>query len=501
MKLVTKITILLIAGTMVSSCADFLDEVKPETSQNVESLRTSATDLDVCINGAYGALWSPAGMGTFQTVSEYNSDLYYAYPKNKSKWITNRDGDAYRRYYAGRDYNNQAYVWQWGNLAINMANTVVESIDKGMADNDPNIETHRDRLKGEGLLVRAIAYWNITLLSGQQYHETTLNTEAAVYRDWPIISPSDIDAPLRTVGEMYNFIVEDLKNAVQLLPENYDENIHPIAYLPRMRKDAAKGYLAKVYFQMNKQDEALALCNEILGPVSESGSVNYPLNDNFNDIYQRVGNYDYSPNKGLEIIYAAEGSSAQKWTQANKWGFYRDTRPSGSSTRKYLAMGQPFKDLWDQANDRRFKEMIEIDAEGYWWQKKFSVEKINVPILRASEFHLMRAEINARKDYLSQALIDLNVVRTRAGLEPFQSTNKDAIIQEIIDERTREMFCEWNRFWDLKRLGALTGSKIPLGQRDGEDKVYVGGVDELPWDSYLLKYDIPSNEYQYNPGL
>lgn len=501
MKLLVKNILFIAVVLLFVSCSDFLDEIKPETSQNIESLRTSAADLDVCINGAYGALWSPAGMGTFQTVSEYNSDLYYAFPSNKSKWITSREGDSYRRYYAGRDYNNQAYVWQWGNLAINMANTVVESIDLGLPDGDSKIDAQRDRLKGEGLFIRAVAYWNITLLSGQQYHQSTLNTEAAVFRDKPIISPLDISAPVRTVGEMYDFIVSDLENAVDLLPDTYNPDIHPIAFLPRVRKDAAKGYLAKVYFQMNKQDEALALCDEILGPVSENGSSRYPLINDFKDIYQRIGNYDYSPGKGMEIIYAAEGSTAQKWTQASKWGYYRDTRPSGSSTRKYLAMGQPFKDLWDKTNDRRFKELVEVDAQGYWWQKKYNVEKINVPILRAPEFHLMRAEINARKDKLSQALTDLNVVRKRAGLAAFASTNKAEIIQEIINERARETFGEWNRYWDMKRLGALTGSKIPMGQRDEEDKVYVGGVDELPWDSYLLKYDIPSNEYQYNPGM
>ncbi len=302
---------------------------------------------------------------------------------------------------------------------------------------------------------------------------------------------------------MYGYIVADLEKAQQLLPVNYNPDIHPIAYQIRHTKDVATAYLAKVYFQMLDNANALAMCNQLLGPISASGSTKFPLNDDFADVFQREGNNAYGPGLGSEIIYAAEGTTAQKLTQDSKWNYYRNTRPSGARTNKFMMMGQPFKDLFDQANDRRFLELVEVDGTGNWWQNKFAKAFVNLPVLRAPEFHLMRAEINARNNNLSDALIDLNVVRNRSGLEDFVSADQQEIIDEIIDERARELFAESNRFLDMKRLGALTDGtiKVPLGEKAEEDKVYVGGVDVLPWDSDLLQYDLPSNEVMFNPGL
>ena len=79
------------------------------------------------------------------------------------------------------------------------------------------------------------------------------------------------------------------------------------------------------------------------------------------------------------------------------------------------------------------------------------------------------------------------------------SNDKNEIINEIIDERAREMFLESNRFFDMKRLGALTEGavKVPIGERDDEDKVFFGGVDAFEWDSDVLQYNLPTNEFLF----
>jgi hypothetical protein len=500
---ILKTMLVFILFTALQSCSDFVDEIEPEDSVEVAALLKSARDMDVLINGAYGGLWSPAGWGTFQLMLEKNSDLYYAYPPRKAQWINGGGGTDYLRNYAGRDMQQQRYVLQWGNIAMNPANTVLMAIEDGLADDDPNMAAQGDRLKGEALLVRGIVNWEFTVLLGKQYHPSTLDDKAFVYRSWPILAPSDIPAERQTVGAMYEYILNDMLEAQALLPEVYDESIHPLAYKVRHRKDVATAFLAKVYFQMLNNDKALEMVNMLLGPVSEDGSSKYPINDNFEDVFQVMGTNDYSPNNGSEIIYAAEGQSAQKLTRDSKWGFYRETRPSGSRTQKQLALGQPLQVLFDQDADRRFLELIEVDEEGYWWQNKHAIPWMNLPILRAPEFHLMRAEINARNGNLSDALIDLNLVRNRAGLSDLESTNQQEIIDEIIDERARELFAENVRYLDMLRLGALTNGEvmIPMGQRDEEDKAFVGGVDELPWDSDFLQYDFPSNELIFNPAV
>jgi len=265
--------------------------------------------------------------------------------------------------------------------------------------------------------------------------------------------------------------------------------------------------LAKIYFQMNDFDKALAEVEKLLGPVAATGSAKYPLSTNFDALYKLIGNQNFGPNLGKEMIFAAEGASAQKWTQDNKWGFYRHTRPLKDAngvkvTQAYgrLRLGTPYLNLLDQTKDKRFTQLVEKTGNTYW-QKKFAISGINVPIFRAAEFHLMRAEILARKDQSANAVSELNLTRKRAGLDTYVFTTKASLLKEIIDERGREMICESVRHLDNLRLGAIDGTPVPLGQRDASDKVYIGGVDVLDWNSPFFVYPMPQNEKDYNSEL
>lgn len=510
MRIIHSIFKILTVATLLSitSCTEaFLEDIKPETSQDVYSLRYFIDDLDVLNNGAYGALFSPAGTGTFQVFTEFQSDLYYAVPAERSGWITSREGNNYAHSYSSLDYDLQAQVMQWSNLAINMVNTSIESLEKGMVDNDPKKTTDGDRVMGEAKFIRAFAHWQILSMLGKQYHASTKDTPGAIFRTKPILGLADISKGISTVGEMYELIIADLKDAQAKLPATYDATKHPVRYLTGVRKDAATALLAKVYFQMNDFDNALLQVNDLLGAVVVTGSTKYPLTTNFDNIYKLTGNQNYGPTSSKELIYGAEGSSAQKWTQDSKWTFYRFTRPKKDAnnvtvTNAYgrLCIGTPLLTIFDQANDKRFLQLIEKTGSTYW-QKKMALPNMNVPIFRAPEFHLMRAEILARRDQKDNAIIELNLSRKRAGLADYVWVDKNSLINEIVKERSRELFGEMVRHMDNLRLGAIDGTKVPLGQRDAADKAFVGNVDVLDWNSPFFIYTMPTNEKDYNPAL
>lgn len=86
----------------------------------------------------------------------------------------------------------------------------------------------------------------------------------------------------------------------------------------------------------------------------------------------------------------------------------------------------------------------------------------NYPVIRLAEMYLVRAEAKIRntgKPDLKGAANDISAIRkraTRAGYE------KDMVVKEsqmtvdfILDERGRELAGEWQRWFDLKRLGKL----------------------------------------------
>jgi hypothetical protein len=196
-------------------------------------------------------------------------------------------------------------------------------------------------------------------------------------------------------------------------------------------------------------------------------------------------------------------------TRQDKWGFMQMTVPIGTpgitGAKEYFKLGLPFLQLMgkgDTTRDRRFTQLVIRRPFGRW-QNKMSTSAMYYPLFRAAEFHLMRAEILARQNNLTDALTELNLVRLRANLLAYNSALQADVIQEIIDERGREMLGEANRFWDMLRLSALSdgASKVPMGQRHPDDKSFIGGVDELSYDSPYLVNLLPSNEYQYNTGL
>ena len=79
----------------------------------------------------------------------------------------------------------------------------------------------------------------------------------------------------------------------------------------------------------------------------------------------------------------------------------------------------------------------------------------NFPIVRLGEIYLTRAEAWARHgNNWSIALDDINILRARAGVSPYNSLDAE----EFLAERGREMFQESSRRTDLIRFGKYTGT-------------------------------------------
>lgn len=517
MKVYYKILFSLILLGAIQGCTNWVDEIKPETTQDINSLRTSTRDLETLMNGAYTGIFAPAGMGVFVEIIEMNGDFYSINEAKRATAVTSGGYEAYSHIYSSLNSAQVRYILQWNNLTIHPANTIIESIDQGMTAADPATLTNGNRLIGESCALRALCNWQMTLLIGPQYHASTLNSPAAIFRDKPILSLNDIPARRNTVKEMYDYIIKDLKRAIATLPEAYDDKIHPVGFRARMRKDFAVATLAKVYFQKNDFDSALLQVNELLGPVSATGSTKYPLATDIKSLYTKVSASPFidwgwkstDAARVSEIIFGIDGVSAFRMTRQDKWGFMQNTVPVGqagiSSAKELFPLGKNYINLMGKGDtlvDKRFTLLTTKKTTGRW-QNKMSTSAMYYPLYRAAEFHLMRAEILARKNNLTDALIELNLIRKRAGIPVFTSTDQNAIIQEIIDERGREMLGEANRYLDMLRLSALSNGtfKVPLGVKHPDDKTYLSGADELPFNSPFLLYNLPDNEIQYNKGL
>ena len=152
------------------------------------------------------------------------------------------------------DYGSQKniyYTWWCAYKIIYAANSNIEALEK--AENRGDYE---NQLLGENYFFRAIAHLHLSTIFATQY---ALGPEkpGVVLR-----TSTDCSETKRSTNEeVYNQIVDDLKKAAELMKSDSNRrgNAGFISY------NAARGLLSRVYLYMEKNQECLDLCNEMLG--------------------------------------------------------------------------------------------------------------------------------------------------------------------------------------------------------------------------------------------
>jgi len=97
----------------------------------------------------------------------------------------------------------------------------------------------------------------------------------------------------------------------------------------------------------------------------------------------------------------------------------------------------------------------------------YRVNTAPIPILRAAELRLIRAEVLARTGGLSGAVDDLDAIRTAAGLAPYAgAVTEAAVLDEVLRQRRYELYAEGHRWIDMRRFGRL--GQLPI-DRPGDD--------------------------------
>ena len=110
-----------------------------------------------------------------------------------------------------------------------------------------------------------------------------------------------------------------------------------------------------------------------------------------------------------------------------------------------------------EAGDERKTYSIAYDGSNAYANKYNDLSKgaDNVIILRLAEMYMIRAEAEARKSggNLTSVKSDLNLIRSRAGLQPTSAGTAADLLTAIEAERRVEFAFEGHRWFDLVRTG------------------------------------------------
>ena len=538
MKNILKTIIILSIMIVVASCDNnnFFD-----LQRENEYPWTSVDELELAVRAPYlmtmGNAWgSPVGALGLRGFAE--SDV--------SQYLNGITGGSYYYEYYNRLWQTTvlgnskelelAFTYLYDiSTATNAPLKLIQDAEDAGTDVFPNMmESDREtvkRFKGELLFMRAWAYWYLARTWAPPYDPDGNNdTKHFVLRRTYMNSSDELkNSELATVEEVYASIVEDLIDAIDLLPTSYVTT--ELSQRSRVNKYAAKAMLAKVYFYMGKHDLAKEQLDDVIG----SGM--YNMEDDPIESFNRIAGEGSSG----EIIWEiALNSTSNRYdrnptifskcnynTNGGGRGIYWNHCAWACFTMSYTILNQIGwinSDLSvgpEAVNDKRYTQ-IYIRLEGYkpnpyaagtaeyyehlntyesrysaltypmvWQDKHYraptSGRRSNRPMLRLAEMYLLRSIIRFNNNEKDGAASDLNKVRERAGLEDISPASITEM--DIDNEWIKEMSGE-----HANRLFWLIGLRktIGIGDRDATKFSPI----EPPYSNYY--WQIPLLEQQNN---
>lgn len=418
---------------LVSCGEDFLD-VKPSNSGDASSSIQTPADARVIINGLMSKMRSSSYYG--------RNFIMYANAKGGDLTIYSQGRGLDGLYTFNHSVTTGSYSDFWNHIyhCILQANSVIASIDKLQAEGSTE---DFDDAKGQALTARAMMYFDLVRLYGKPYSD-----DPSSWGVPNVTEPLDASAqPLRaTVEENYQQILSDLQTAAPLISKSISNG-----YLNYYANLALQ---ARVNLYMGNHGAALSAAEEIIN----SGEYELYSNDEWVS--------SWTEQFGSESIFELAILPTEGDLGTSSLGFYLRRKYHGSSSAAgwFMASDYFLDRLGQDPGDVRWGVMsydeVSEDHLGASYKYSGSVDlvgdgkstgtAVNIKVIRLSEIYLIAAEAALASDKALAAEY-LNAIRQRSpNLEP--ATTGTITIDMILDERSKELFTEGHRFFDMMRL-------------------------------------------------
>lgn len=416
----------------------------------------------------------PVGSVIPTTAADFRALLGSAYKKANTSTSRGMSGLRSDEMLVGsRAQNYLGSIEQWNDLApapstnafgwadfynvLFIANHVIDSKETITEGSKEEI----DQIVGEAYCLRAYMHFILVNLYGQPYNkEGALGTKSI-----PLKLDTDIETTLRrnTLQEVYASIASDIETARQLITQSKWESM--LAY--RFNTVSIEAFQSRLSLYMEQWQSAYDAAEKVLAEQPDLVDMNQSsalLPNDFKSVENIVS---------LEFIINVS--------------YNKDVLASGNFLTSFYG-----------AEDRRLNGYFgEADADGNRKCLKGGDAKFAVTF-RTGEFYLNAAEAAVHLNKLPEArarLLQLMEKRyTPAGYALKQAAvnrlTKEALTQEILDERARELAFEGHRWFDLRRTTRPRIEKLLNG------KSYV-----LEQDDARYTIPIPRDAIEANPGL
>jgi starch-binding outer membrane protein, SusD/RagB family len=378
------------------------------------------------------------------------------------------------------------YVYRYYYRIISNANILINGID-GV----PGADADRKIIKGQCLVYRAWAHFQLVQLWGKRYVAGVTNSQPGV----PLLVTNNlVGQPRATVEEIYTQINKDLDDAITLLA-GYTRT--GSAAKSNFNVNVAQGIKARV--ALVQQNWNVAATMAIAARTGFTLMTNAQYLSGFNDITNSEwiwGSRQIDDHNTFFYSYFA-------YISCNFNSTVIRTQPRAINSVLWNAI--PATDIrkkcWDSTG-----ATVPVPPGGArcaYQNKKYLAKSDalsvgDVPYMRAAEMYLIEAEARARQggqDAAARTAL-FNVISNRNPSYVLSTNSGQALIDEIMFHRRVELWGEGFRFLDLKRLD------LPLN-RNGipNHLVALAVIFDVPAGDDKWQWLFPQDELNTNSSI
>lgn len=445
-----------------AGCEEYLDEPKPTDQLTSVDIFASREGVEAYISGIYRK---------FRAQHASTTDVGGIYSMYFARTIKGNDliqGPTWYLFDYAHDNREPTYrrvlqTWTLLYDLIDHANTLIEGVEESDLG-----DLSKSEFIAHGKALRAYFYLQLAL-----EYQTAYPAEPGAPAP-PIYEESTVEANgMSTLQEMYNIIVSDINEAIPDLPESRLGKSY-------INKSVANGIKARVLMAMNQDWDQV----EVAARNAYGGDPDAALTGDYTDGFDDIQNSEWlwgldQQGDQSNYYYAAPHAFADHYSNAYFGTF----------------INNDFVNKFSETDVRRlFQEAYGVGEGDYrqWVTSKFVFTfSSDIPTMRKPEMILAEAEALHRqgKEGAHDLLYKVQLARDPEAV--MSDNSGDALLEEILLERRKELYGEIGVEWfDAKRLQrGIT--------RTGNHRVMVELAPNDP--RFYLK--IPQAEIDANPNI
>jgi hypothetical protein len=469
-KIIYKIAVLTLVIGSFTSCDSELDQIPFDALATSQAYSTVA-DFENAARGIYssltnGSLYGGSDAGGMLDAPDVLSDNVTFAQKGRGTRSTLHNW----QYSASSEPMSGLYERAY--QMIYRANLLIEK----SADFDGE---NKDKVVAEAKALRALGHLNVaTFFAKLPTQSADANSSLGV----AYVTSADfsIEPARLTVGDTYDMIVTDLKDALVDIPASNVDG--------RLTKDAVNTLLSRVYLYMGQWQNAIDAASLVAKPVAARNKVVGVWEDTNKDGV--LFWIDVDP-PGLDITpgvtWSQFGVNTLVPEYVVSYPFYQLFTSDDIRTEAYTFQGKNGA-LKFNAIKKLFGR-----ADGLF------AGRVDIKILRAAEARLNIAEAEYNLGNEGPARAALDAVRSKRYTTPPSGETGTALRDAIRLERRLEFAFESQRFFDLKRWGIAIERGSFGDLNDGSGVPSVSTNLQLGNDKFQLP--IPQTATDLNPNL